>query len=60
MNPLLNVSIVAILNVVNGLLLFASPPWYNPFVGILTAVALPFAAAMCVTYYYDSKGITHE
>lgn len=35
---------------VDGFLLFAQPPWFNPFVGMLFAVTLPFAGAMTAVF----------
>ena len=40
---------------VDAILLFAQPQWFNPFVGILFAVTLPFAGAMTAVF-----GVRHE
>ena len=39
----------------NAFLLFARPEWFNPFVGMLFAVTLPFAGAMTAMF-----GLRHE
>ena len=48
--------VLGLLAAANGLFLFANPPWFSPFAGVLLNVSLPFAGAMAVAAYYDVYG----